>query len=92
MSSLKSRMIIFMMRNRHLLKFHMKREAWDEHTSIPRFREECEQGAKKAGKLPPGIDVTPLSVAGMPAEWICPVNASKDAVIFYTHGGGYVTG
>jgi len=92
MQSMKSRLFIFILRNRHLLKFHLKREVWDENTSIAKFRQQCEQGAKKSGKLPEGINVTPLSVAGIPAEWICPADKNKDAVIFYTHGGGYVSG
>ena len=92
MASLKSRLIIFVLRNRHLLKFRLKKESWDFNTSIPRFRQECENGAKKSGKLPEGIKVSSLRVAGMQAEWICPAASSNGAVIFYTHGGGYVSG
>ncbi len=91
----------FFLRNRHLLKFHLKREVWDWNTSIPRFREECEQGARKSGKLPEGIEVLPVTIAGLPdglkAEWILPAQASSalakdEKVIFYTHGGGYISG
>lgn len=91
MSSLQSRLVYFLLRNRHLLKFHLKRESWDWNTSIPQFRQECEDGAKR-GKLPDGIDVESVSVAGLRAEWIFPRGATKDKVILYTMGGGYVSG
>jgi hypothetical protein len=52
MPSLQSRLLFAVLRNRNLLKFQLKKEAWDWDTSIPRFRQECEDGAKKAGRLP----------------------------------------
>jgi monoterpene epsilon-lactone hydrolase len=101
MQSIQSRLFNFALRNRHLLQFRLKQESWDEHTSIPRFREICEQGAKRAGKLPEGIEVTPVKIDDLPeglvAEWIQPTVggktlAAEDGVIFYTHGGAYVSG
>jgi acetyl esterase/lipase len=101
MSSLQSRLLFFVLRNRHLLKFCLKREVWDMNTSIPSFREECEQGARKAGKLPEGIEVLSVSIPGLPdglkAEWILPFQVATEPVkdekvLFYTHGGGYVSG
>ena len=92
MPSFKSQLINFALRNRHLLKLRLKKETWDLNTSIPNFRQVCEDGANKAGKLPDGIEVTPLTVAGLPAEWIRPAPVKNDPVIFYTHGGAYVSG
>ena len=92
MPSYKSQLLNFTLRNRHLLKLHLKKETWDWNTSIPRFRQECEDGAKKSGKLPAGIEVSPLNVAGLPAEWIRPGSQHNSGVIFYTHGGAYVSG
>jgi epsilon-lactone hydrolase len=89
--SLQSHLIYFMVRNRHILKFHWKREVWDWNTSIPKFREDCEKGAER-GKLPSGIEVESVNVAGLRAEWIFPQGAAKDKVILYTMGGGYVSG
>lgn len=91
MPSLKSRLLNFVLRNRHLLRFKLKKEAWDWNTSIPRFRETCETAAKKS-KLPEGIEVSPLKVEGLTAEWISPTGLKNDAAIFYVHGGGYVSG
>ncbi len=96
MSSMQSQLIYQVMRNRHLLRFQLKRETWDWNTSIARFRQECEDGAKKTGKLPDGIEVFPVEIPGLPdglsAEWILPSQAVKDRIIFYIHGGGYVSG
>jgi monoterpene epsilon-lactone hydrolase len=43
-----------------------------------------------------GIEVTPVAIDGLPAglsaEWIQPSGGSKENVIFYVHGGGYVSG
>jgi len=100
MQSIQSRLINFSIRNRHLLKFRLKRETWDWNTSIPAFREECEKGARKV-KLTEGIIVTPVTIeglaTGLATEWIRPyakarVKEVKDAFIFYTLGGGYVSG
>ena len=41
MPSLQSQLIYFVLRNRHLLKFHLKKETWDWNTSITAFRQEC---------------------------------------------------
>jgi epsilon-lactone hydrolase len=95
MPSIQSRLFNFTLRNRHILRFHLKRETWDWNTSIPGFREECEKGAQKSG-LPEGIEVTPVTIDGLPAglksEWVKPAAGRNNAVLFYTHGGGYVSG
>jgi acetyl esterase/lipase len=94
MSSLRSRLFVFTLRNRHLLKFRLRKENidWNAHESIVRFREECEAGAERFGKLPAGIEIEPVTINGMRAEWIMPSEAAKDKAIFFVHGGGYVSG
>jgi acetyl esterase/lipase len=83
----------FMMKNRHLFQFHLKPETWDENTSVIAFREMCESvNSKMANALPPGLEVSAFDLAGMHAEWLVPAGANKDKVIFYTIGGGYVSG
>jgi epsilon-lactone hydrolase len=100
MSSWQSQLVNFAFRNRHLMQGHLKRETWDFNTSIPAFRDLCERGARQA-PMPVGIEAVPVRVAGLPeglaAEWLqptaaAPVPLEKDAVIFYTHGGAYVSG
>jgi monoterpene epsilon-lactone hydrolase len=94
MPSLRSRMFLFMVRYRHLFSFRLKREAivWNTKESILRFRKQCEEGAKRFGKIPAGIEVAPVTAGGLSAEWVLPAHTSRDKVIFFVHGGGYVSG
>lgn len=92
MPSLKSRLIYFLMKNSHLLHFRLTKKKWDFNTSIPRFRQECEKVNSVIGKMPAGLQIEPLTVAGLPAEWIIPPGGTKDRVILYAIGGGYVSG
>jgi len=97
MPSLQSQLLISAIRNRHLLRFRLKREAWDWNTSIPDFRRQCEEGARRM-KLPEGIEVLPVTIEGVAgiqnrqAEWLIPCGAANDKVILYLVGGGYVSG
>lgn len=93
MSSLRSRLLLFVLRNRHLLRGRLKRRAmidWD--TSIQDFRRDVDKSSGLFGKVPEGIDVSPVDIDGLNAEWILPSGASKDKAILYFHGGGYVSG
>jgi epsilon-lactone hydrolase len=78
----------------HLLRFRLRRETvdWSSHAAIVKFRQECEEGARRFGKIPAGIDVSPVTIDGIPAEWILPSGATRDRIIFFLHGGGYVSG
>lgn len=101
MPSFKSKLILFSIRNRHLFKFPFKREVITRETSTVQLRKQYEEGAQKFGKIPEGIQVSPVTIPGLPeglfAEWIHPEGQSvsptaSDRAIFYTHGGGYVSG
>jgi len=81
-----------LLKYRHLLKFQ-KKKVIDWQTSIPELRREVEKTAEMFGKLPAGIEATPITIdRGLPAEWIMPAGAAREQVILYFHGGGYVTG
>jgi acetyl esterase/lipase len=92
MQSLKSRAIIFAVRNRHFFQGRLRPEVITAETDTIRLREQFEQGARRMGGVPPGIEVVPQRIDGMYAEWIQPAGASREAAILYTHGGGYVSG
>jgi acetyl esterase/lipase len=87
-------MVLFIIKNRRLLRFQLKKKNidWNEKASILQFRQECEKGARRFGKIPAGIEVTPVTIDGIDAEWILPSQTPKDKVIFFFHGGGYVSG
>lgn len=93
MPSLQSRLFLFVLKHRHLFRFQLKRRAViDWNTSIPRLRQEAEKTSKLFGKLPDQIEISPITIDGLSAEWILPPHAKKDKVILYFHGGGYVMG
>jgi len=62
------------------------------NTSIAAFREQCEKGAARMAKLPPGITARRETIAGMEAEWLQPAGADPAKLVLYVHGGGYVSG
>lgn len=94
MSSFRSRILAFTMKHRHIFQGRLKPEVvdWNSHEAILRFREQCEAGARRFGKLPGDIRVQPLMIGGMPAEWISLSGVATGKVILFFHGGGYVSG
>jgi len=78
-----------MVRNSYIFQGRLKKEVFDFNTSIEGFRERCEKGASKAGKLPEGREVKRGNAAGMVAEWLIPAGADREKVVLYVHGGGY---
>lgn len=89
MISLRGRLFRFMLKHHRLKKRIID---WNSVDAIIRFRQECEEGVRRFGKLPPGIEILPVAVGDLPAEWVLPSPSAKDKVIFYIHGGGYVSG
>jgi len=93
MPSLRSRLFIFALKHRHLLRFQLRRTTRvDWNTSVQRLRQEADNGAGFFGKLPADFELSPVSINGLAAEWMMPAQAERDRVIFYVHGGGYVLG
>jgi len=92
MTSFKSRMLNFMVRNRHLFRGKLKKEVFDFNTSITGFRELCEKGAERYAKIPQGVNIKPEVIEGMQAAWHIPEGTDSSKIILYIHGGGYVSG
>jgi acetyl esterase/lipase len=93
MASIKSRVLIGFMRNRHIFKGRLTKETMgSDVASVFKFREECEKGAKRFGKLPDKVQVKQERINHIVSEWIIPENADEDKLLFYVHGGGYVSG
>jgi acetyl esterase/lipase len=92
MTSFKSKMINFLIRNNHLLRGKLKKEVFDFTTSIQGFRDRCEKGAARFGKTTEGISLTTQLIEGIKSEWHIPENTDADKIILYVHGGGYVSG
>lgn len=92
MTSFKSKLFNFLLRNRHLFRGKLKKEVFDSNTSIAGFREMCEKGAAKYAKIPDEISIKEQSIEGLKSEWFIPVGADPAKLILYVHGGGYVSG
>jgi acetyl esterase/lipase len=75
-----------------LFRGKFSKQVFDFNTSVADFRETCEKGANRFGKIPEGITVKPLSIEGINAEWLIPEGSNPEKVILYVHGGGYISG
>ena len=66
MPSIQGHLFNFALHNRHLLQFRLRPQRWDFNTSVEEFRALCERGAR-ASKLPEGVQVSPVTIDGLPA-------------------------
>lgn len=92
MTSFKGKLFNYLLRNRHLFKGKLKKETFDLNTSIETFREQCEKGAAKYERIPIDIQINPEVIEGIQSEWIVSEKTNHEKLIFYVHGGGYVSG
>jgi len=59
--------------------------------NIPAVRNTLDWSASSL-YLPNGVQAKPLTVAGVPAEWLTPKKAEPGRVLLFLHGGGYAVG
>jgi acetyl esterase/lipase len=92
MTTTKARFFNFMLRNRHVFSGKLRKEVFDMDTSIEGFRDQCERGAARFGKLPKEVKSDPLDIEGIKSEFLIPDGTDRSKLILYVHGGGYVSG
>lgn len=92
MQSMKSKIMISMLRNRHLFKFKLKPEVVDESFDVKKFRDEIDKVCDKHNVLPEDIRVEGFKIGDMNAEWIVPEGAAQNKIVMYIHGGGFISG
>ncbi len=93
MTSFRAKIFIGLMRNRHLFNGRLKKEIQEKNIeAVLKFRAACEKGAEHFGKLPDGVSIKKEVIHTIISEWIIPENAPENKLIFYVHGGGYVSG
>lgn len=81
------------MRKRHWVKGQWKKpEMGNSVEAVLTFRAECEKGTELFGKIPDKVTIKPEVINTIISEWLKPENAPKDKLLFYVHGGGYVSG
>ena len=92
MPSVKSKIVISLIRNRHLFKFKLKPEVVDKNFNVRKFRDEIDQASARLNKIPSGVNVEGFNIGGMHAELINPEGAKRDKIVMYIHGGGFISG
>ncbi|MFP4548513.1 MAG: alpha/beta hydrolase [Fidelibacterota bacterium] len=93
MASLRSKLLLFMLRHKDFFKAKSKRlTRIDTVEDIYRFREIVEKEAEKFAKLPKDLKVEPIDIEGLYAEWLKIDHSPVKRAILYFHGGGLVSG
>lgn len=64
----------------------------DQKLSIAEYRTNGVKNSKMLGGIPKTVKTEKISIDGIQAERLTPLDASHEQVILYLHGGGYVTG
>lgn len=91
MQSIRSKLIIWLIKNRHLFEFKLRPEVIDENFSVTKFREGVKKATAKM-KMPEDVMVERFKVNNINAEWIIPENPKEDKILLYIHGGGFISG
>jgi monoterpene epsilon-lactone hydrolase len=71
MRSIRSKIVIWLLRNRHLFKMRLRPEVVDKDFSVAAFRESVEKATAKM-KMPKGVQTEIAQIEHMEAEWIVP--------------------
>jgi monoterpene epsilon-lactone hydrolase len=91
MQSIKSKIFIWLIRNRHLFKLKLKPEVVDENFSVSKFREGVDKTTANM-KMPAGVMIKKENIDSINAEWIKPENPIEGKMLLYIHGGGFISG
>lgn len=91
MQSVRSRILIWLIKNRHLFKMKLKPEVVDASFSVAKFREDIDKVTARM-KLPKGITTKKQTIDTIEAEWIIPEKFTEGKMLLYIHGGGFISG
>ena len=91
MTSLSGKIIIGLIKNRHLFKGKLRPIPVDETFDVLQFRESIESGAKRM-KLPKEIREEHVDLDGIHGIWLHPKNPAPGKALLYIHGGGFISG
>jgi len=92
MQSIRSKLIIGLVRNRHLFKGQFKRPVVDETFSVEEFRLNIDRTSESVNRRLKQAKITALDINGLYAEWIDTEDTMESKVILYIHGGGFISG
>ncbi|MDY6950134.1 MAG: alpha/beta hydrolase [Thermodesulfobacteriota bacterium] len=91
MQSIRSKIVLWLIKNRHLFECKLKPEVVDETFSVDKFRQDVDKTTSKM-KMPKGIRSERLHINNIQAEWIIPEKPLNGKVLLYIHGGGFISG
>jgi len=91
LQSIRSKIFIWLIRNRHLFELKLKLERIDKNFSVEKFRESVDKATARM-KMPKDVTAQKLNINDMYAEWIIPENPKDNKVLMYIHGGGFISG
>jgi acetyl esterase/lipase len=91
MQSFRSKLVIWLIKNRHLFQLRFKPEVVGANFSVEEFRKSVDKASVKI-KMPKNVTVQVVSADGLNAEWIIPDNEVKNKALLYVHGGGFISG
>lgn len=92
MQSVKSRIAISLIRNRHLFKLRLTPEVVDMNFDVKKFRDGIDKTSARLNKTPTDITVESFQIGDKYSELIFPEGASQDKIVMYIHGGGFISG
>lgn len=91
MQSIRSKIFIWLIKNRHLFKMKLRPEVVDAGFSVTKFREDVDKATARI-KMPKGVITKKQTLNTIEAEWIYPKNPIGGKVLLYIHGGGFISG
>lgn len=93
MQSLKSRVVLGLIKNRHLFSFQLRQKPFDiSPEGIIKLRKKTENAGRLFGRLPENLSIEHFTIGNMYAEWLRIPEADEKKVLLYFHGGMYVIG
>ncbi|MBN1543302.1 alpha/beta hydrolase [candidate division KSB1 bacterium] len=91
MPTIQSRIVIGLIKNRHLFKMRLKPEVVDAGFSVDKFRKEVDKATAKM-KMPKSVTTRKQTLNTIQAEWIVPEQPVEGKILLYIHGGGFISG
>ena len=91
MQSFRSKLVIGLIKNRHLFKLKLKPEVVNDSFSVIEFRKGIDKMSAKM-KLPKNISTEQIQINRINAEWVIPEGYLENKILLYIHGGGFISG
>ena len=93
MQSFKSRIVLGLIKNRHLFSFQLRPKPFDNSPEgTKKIRKKTEKAGRMFGRLPENLIIEHFTIGNMYAEWLRIPEANKKKALLYFHGGMYVIG